>query len=120
MPTFPGISLSLPFASWNLPSAWSFVLDFMVFFRSRDHRRELGWKPNEPGVSCLSKFNAQYIERPCVFYLANMYKELWQGETLRRLWTCGGKALHATEALCFIDAACCTSSAEKGACNPRR
>ena len=38
-------------------------------------------------ASCLSKFHAQYVERRYVLNLDNMYKELWQAETHRWLWT---------------------------------
>jgi hypothetical protein len=55
-----------------------------------------------------------------VLNLANVYKELWQGESRRRFWIRAGNVLHATEALRFIDAACFTSSGEGGAYDPSR
>ena len=60
MPTFPAISSELTLCFVELA--------FRLVLRARFHgifpfaglqKRELSWKPNQPGASCLRKFNAQ-------------------------------------------------------------
>jgi hypothetical protein len=69
-------------------------------------------------MSYLNKFYARRVEKRRRFIFMHMYKHLRQNVSRRSLWTWIWELLHATEALRFIDAACCTSSAEGGACDP--
>jgi len=54
-------------------------------------------------------FYATRVKKRRRFICVNIYKQLWQDVSGRNLWPLVWKLLQATEALRFIDAACCIS-----------